>query len=88
MKFIHAYFTGMISPRISISGYQHIRDYGVPQGSDLGPLLCLIDMNDIVNCSDLRIFVLLVFADDTNTFVPGNSKVDAYNNANFKLECV
>jgi len=56
---------------------------GVPQGSILGPLLFIIYVNDIINCSETLSFIL--FADDTNLFYSTKDVHDLMNTVNSEL---
>ena len=56
---------------------------GVPQGSILGPLLFLLYISDIENCSDILSFIL--FADDTNLFYSSKTLTDLFNVVNSEL---
>ena len=61
-------------------------EFGVPQGSVLGPLLFILYINDICNISTNGKFVL--FADDTNIFVAAESISKVYEIANRVLKAV
>ena len=62
---------------VSVNGHQSnvkISNIGVPQGSTLGPLLFLLYVNDIVNCSEILKFIL--FADDTTILYKSHNIVE------------
>lgn len=73
----YVYYNGSTSEQCSI-------DFGVPQGSVLGPLLFIIYMNDLPNAiSDCQV---VLFADDTTIYHSGSNVEHMFEKVNSDLE--
>jgi len=72
------WFRSYLSNRTQYVEYKNVKsnfskiEYGMPQGSVLGPLLFIIYMNDLPNCLIKSKGIL--FADDTNIYMRGKCK--------------
>jgi hypothetical protein len=84
------WFKSYLTDRTQVTNYNNvtshvlINNYGVPQGSVLGPLLFIIYINDLPNCLD-NVFVN-VFADDTLISLAGYDYEEICNVLNIQLD--
>src|SRR6218665_1272104 len=76
-RFQQVLCSGVLSELMSIS-------CGVPQGSNLGPLLFLIYINDLPNV--MSVLKIILFADDINAFFEHDSMEELIKIVNNELE--
>ena len=88
---IHKFFQSYLSSRSQFVKVNNVKsclmniDYGVPQGSILGPLLFLIFINDLPQATK---FFIRLFADDTFLCAQNDDLMLLENEVNFELKKV
>ena len=79
----YLYNRSQITSINGVNSSNRVVQMGVPQGSVLGPLLFLIFINDLPNCSE---FNTLLFADDTTLQLASDDINTLFSRANYNLK--